>query len=116
MTKRIAMVSVWMVVGVLSACDEATSPCIAFGTVVDIDDNHPNGSHVLEVSSEDVAAGDERSYDIQGNNTGHGHTVTLSAEDFASLQDGDPVTVESSDTGAAGNDHTHTVTISCATE
>jgi hypothetical protein len=76
-------------------------------------DNHPIGSHILEIPAEDVSAGVEETYDIQGDNTGHGHTVTVSADDFVDLDAGSEVMLTSSDTGAPGNDHTHPVTLSC---
>ena len=62
----------------------------------------------------DIAAGVEVTYDIQGNNTGHGHFVTLTAANFTALDAGTTVTLTSSDIGAAGKDHTHDVILSCA--
>lgn len=94
-------------------CGPAESTCMTDGPEAQIADNHPNGDHELDIPAADVAAGAEESYDIQGDNTGHGHTVTVSAAQFETLQEGDSVTVESSDLGAAGNDHTHVVTLSC---
>jgi hypothetical protein len=44
---------------------------------------------------------------------GHGHSVTVSADDFIALDAGIEVTLESSDTGAAGMDHTHPVILTC---
>ncbi|MCA9515135.1 MAG: hypothetical protein KC635_09355 [Myxococcales bacterium] len=81
---------------------------------ITIVDNHPTGSHELEIAASDVSAGETIVYDIQGDNTGHGHTLTVSAEDFATLDAGEVVTLTSSDTGAAGRDHTHDVILSCA--
>jgi hypothetical protein len=61
----------------------------------------------LVIPVSDVTAGVERIYDIQGDNTGHGHTVTVTPDDFTALDAGTVLTLESSDTGAAGQDHTH---------
>ncbi len=92
------------------------STCTTEGVDVVIQDNHPNGDHELVITASDVVAGVEETYDIQGDNTGHGHSVTVTADDFASLQEGTEVTLESTDTGAAGNDHTHGVVLSCPAE
>lgn len=62
----------------------------------------------------DVTAALEVTYDIQGDNTGHGHTVIVTASDFIALAEGDVVIITSSDTGAVGMDHTHEVTLDCA--
>lgn len=65
--------------------------------------------HTLTVSPEDVAAGTEREYDIQGASP-HTHTVIVTAGNFATLATGESVVVTSSrDAG-----HTHSITISCA--
>ncbi len=99
----------------LSACGPAASTCTTEGAEVSIIDNHrtSGGDHQLEVSAEDVNAGVEVTYDIRGDNVGHTHTVAVTADDFADLQVGTSVEIESSDTGAAGNDHTHIVQLSC---
>ncbi len=91
----------------LSACGPAASTCTTEGAEVSIIDNHrtSGGDHQLEVSAEDVNAGVD--------NVGHTHTVAVTADDFADLQVGTSVEIESSDTGAAGNDHTHIVQLSC---
>ena len=100
-----------------TACDsssnEATGLCAENGVTTSIGDNHPSGSHILVIPVSDVTAGVEVIYDIQGNNTGHGHTVTVTADDFTALDAGTVVTLESSDTGAVGQDHTHPITLSC---
>ena len=92
----------------------ATGLCAENGVTTTIEDNHPRGSHVFEVPEADVTEGVEKTYDIQGNNTGHGHTVTVTAADFEALDTGVLVELTSSDTGAAGMDHTHPVTLSCS--
>jgi hypothetical protein len=68
-----------------------------------------NHGHVLTVSQADAAAGQLKSYSIQGTST-HDHTVTVSSGNFATLNAGQMVTITSS----TGNNHTHTVTIRCA--
>ncbi len=113
---------VWIVALALSgltlactACGPAAPTCTADGVDVDIVDNHrtSGGDHKLEISADDVVAGVAQTYDIRGDNTGHTHTVTVSADNFADLQEGISVSLESSDTGAAGNDHTHDIVLSC---
>jgi hypothetical protein len=103
---------------VLAGCsDNITAPefstCVTSGPLVEIADNHPTGSHEMIVSGGDVFAAEEKVYDIRGDNVGHTHTVTVTEPDFLSLQDGDPVTVVSSNNGSVGNSHTHAVTLSC---
>jgi hypothetical protein len=106
-----------LVTALAAACgsddNAGTGLCAENGVTATILENHPNGPHILVVPVEDVAAGVEKTYDIQGNNTGHGHFVTVSADDFADLDAGTVVMLTSSDTGAAGMDHTHPVTLSC---
>jgi hypothetical protein len=96
-----------------SARDDTSLLCEENGVSVTIVDNHPTGSHILAIPASDVAAGVESTYDIQGNNTGHGHTVTVTAEDFAALDDGMVVNLTSSDTGAVGMSHTHNIVLDC---
>jgi hypothetical protein len=60
------------------------------------------------VTAEDVEAGVEKTYNIQGD-AGHDHTVTLTAEHFATLAAGETVTVTSSNEIA----HTHDITVVC---
>jgi hypothetical protein len=79
--------------------------CTDNGTNTAISANH---GHVMTVSKEDVIAGTEKTYDIQGT-AGHPHSVTLTAADFTALQGG-TMAVEVS-TNNAG--HTHTCTVTC---
>lgn len=79
--------------------------CVDNGTTATITDNH---GHTISVSKEDVSAGTEKIYDIEGT-SGHSHTVTVTADHFTTLQDNDSVTIVSSNDG-----HTHSVTITCA--
>lgn len=80
--------------------------CMQNGTVVAIGTNH---GHTMTVPAADVAAGGQRIYQIQGASL-HPHTVTVTAAMFAMLQQNMPVSVVSS----LDNNHTHTVTITCA--
>ena len=102
---------------VAAACGGAGDPsaglCSKNGVTSPIVRNHPNGFHTLAIPASDVRVGRELTYDIQGNNTGHGHTVTLTPQNFAAVDAGSEVTLESSDTGAVGRDHTHTVVLNC---
>jgi hypothetical protein len=94
-------------------CGE-THPCDDNGVTAIIEDNHPSGSHELDIPASDVADGVDVVYDIQGVNVGHGHTVTVTAADFSALDDGQEVTLTSSDTGAVGEDHTHGIVLDCS--
>jgi hypothetical protein len=100
---------------VTTAC-AGGSPCEDNGVTVVIVDNHPTGDHQLVVTADDVLAAEDVTYDIQGDNTGHGHSLTVTAADFADLEAGDEVTLTSSDGGAVGQDHTHDVVLDCDPE
>jgi hypothetical protein len=78
----------------------------SIGSVADISGNH---GHVLEVSAADIAAGADKSYDIQGSSV-HTHQVTLTAAHFEKLAQGQSVVVTSTD----GSAHSHAVTVTCA--
>lgn len=95
--------------------DPGMSTCATLGPVVVIVDNHlpTGGDHELVVPPADVVAGLEKVYDIRGDNVGHTHTVTVTAVHFRSLQDGDPVSITSSNNGPVGIGHVHTVNLSC---
>jgi hypothetical protein len=71
-----------------------------------ITDNH---GHRITVSAEDISAGREKTYDIQGN-SGHPHTITVTAQDFLILFSQGEVVVSST----RDEHHAHDVTISCA--
>jgi hypothetical protein len=84
----------------------AQSQCVEDGTTSTIGMNH---GHVLVVTSDDVAAGVARVYNIQGTSD-HNHTVSLAPGDFAMLQqDRAVMTVSSFD-----DDHDHTIMVACA--
>lgn len=68
-----------------------------------------NHGHTLEVSAADVEMGSEKTYDIQGSSS-HPHFVTVTAEDFGTLQSRRSLTKTS--TTDAG--HAHDVIIQCA--
>jgi hypothetical protein len=67
-----------------------------------------NHGHALEVPLADVVAAADVTYDIQGT-SGHTHSVTLTADQFAMLQEGTPVAV----TSTVGDGHSHEVTVDC---
>lgn len=113
----------WLIVGMLGAtlagCTddpiEPISSCMTQGPAVQILDNHlpSGGDHKLVVPAADVVAALEKVYDIRGDNVGHTHTVTITASNFISLQNGVAVTVVSSNNGPVGFGHEHTVQLSC---
>ncbi len=114
--RHLALWIVALVLALAAACGDdapATGLCAENGVSTTIGENHPNGFHTLDIPVTDVLAAVDKTYDIQGNNTGHGHSVTVTADDFADLDAGAVVTIESSDTGAVGMDHTYTVTLTC---
>jgi hypothetical protein len=67
-----------------------------------------NHGHTLTVPQADVDAAADKSYDITGS-AAHQHTVMVTAAHFATLANGESVTITSS-TDAS---HSHDVTISC---
>jgi hypothetical protein len=73
-----------------------------------IENNHPTGPHILDVPLSDVLAGEEKTYDIQGESS-HTHTVTITAAEFATIAGGGTVTTKSSVTG-----HSHPVEVGCS--
>ena len=80
--------------------------CLANGTNSSISSNH---GHSLTVSSADVAAGTEKTYNITGS-SGHSHSITVSVANFTTLQSNQQISINST----SGGGHTHNVTISCA--
>jgi hypothetical protein len=82
--------------------------CITISMMVSRDPNH-EAAGAERPSTEDVNAGVDRTYNIQGTSA-HPHTFTLTAANFAALAAGDSVeTTTSEDSG-----HTHTVTVQCS--
>lgn len=80
--------------------------CLANGTNSSIGSNH---GHSLTVSSADVNAGAEKTYNISGS-SGHSHSVTVSAANFDTLKNNQQISITSTN----DDSHTHNVTISCA--
>ncbi len=68
-----------------------------------------NHGHSLTVSKADVTAGAEKTYSINGS-SGHAHSITVSVANFSTLKNNQQVIISST----SGNNHTHSVTISCA--
>lgn len=68
-----------------------------------------NHGHTATIPGADVAAGVEKTYNIQGA-SGHPHTIVVTAAMFSMLKAGQSVTVTSSNDAA----HTHNVTVTCA--
>ncbi|MBA3455602.1 MAG: hypothetical protein H0T42_21085 [Deltaproteobacteria bacterium] len=83
--------------------------CSASDATVTIATNHPHGKHALVVSSADVQAGLDKTYDIMGVAV-HTHMVTITAADFTMLKAGGTIMVTS--TAFEGN--MHVITVSCA--
>lgn len=83
--------------------------CLNNGTTVAIEAVHaPN--HTLSVPLVDVVAGIQKTYLLTDNGSGHTHMVTLTAADFANLQNNQGIVEVSS----LNSGHTHSVTVSCA--
>ena len=97
-----------------SSSDDSPPPgggkldCLANGTNSSISANH---GHTITVSSADVNAGAEKTYDITGSGD-HPHSVTVSAGNFNTLKTNQQISVSS--TSGGGDGHVHNVTISCA--
>lgn len=80
--------------------------CLENGTKTTIGSNH---GHSLVVSINDINAGTEKIYSIQGT-SGHNHEVTLTSDNFQSLKDNNSITVSSTN----DDGHIHSVTVTCA--
>ena len=80
--------------------------CEMNGTTVQIGSNH---GHVMTVPKDDIAAGADKTYSMQGS-SGHNHTITVTAAMFAMLAQNMTVT----GTSSSDDSHTHSVTIRCA--
>jgi hypothetical protein len=85
---------------------DAPPAMVCSSTSATISGNH---GHTATVPGADVAAGVEKSYNIQGGSM-HPHTIIVTAAMFTMLKAGQSVVVASS-TDAM---HTHNVTVSCA--
>jgi autotransporter translocation and assembly factor TamB len=95
----------------LNACGQLTGSgtsggdCSSDGTTATIANNH---GHLLTVTAAHVSAGTAKSYNIQGTGD-HNHTVALTAAHFASLLDGEDVSLT-----VTGGGHSHTISIACS--
>ena len=85
--------------------DDGEMGCDAGANATTISANH---GHSVMIPVADIEGGAGGDYDITGSSS-HAHSITLSADDMASLADGMTVTVTSTD----GGGHTHMVTLSC---
>ncbi len=92
----------------VDAGPDGPSGCTATNAAAMIATNHVHSPHALVVSSADVTAGAEKTYDIMGTAT-HTHAITVTAAQFVMLQGGGTIMVTSTD----GIGHTHVVTVSC---
>ena len=80
--------------------------CLTNGTNVTIGTNH---GHVMVVAKADIAAGQAKTYHIQGTSD-HDHTVMLTATQFAQLAADNAIMTESS----VDADHSHLIMVACA--
>lgn len=87
-----------------------TSSCTVHGTVTTVEGDPV---HQLVVPREDVIAGVPRSYHIQGGRD-HDHIVTISAQAFATLQQGQSLRMPSSQSIGSVVSHFHFVDVACA--
>lgn len=105
-------------VGILASCKgssatvdagtDAPAGCTTTDAVCTIADNHTHAPHKLVVTSADVQAGVDKTYDIMGA-ASHTHTITVTAADFAMLKTGGTIM----HTSTVGLCHTHVCTVSC---
>ncbi len=108
----VAAISGFLFIQSCSSSDDAapaptpTANCLDNGTSSSISANH---GHTLSVSKADVMSGVEQTYGIAGT-ASHGHTVTVTADQFLRLKSNQSISVMSTD----NDGHTHSVTISCA--
>lgn len=87
--------------------DPEQADCLANGANAKaISGNH---GHSLLVSKNDIDAGAEKTYSIQGS-SGHGHEITISTANFDKLKNKELLVIEST----SGSSHRHDVTVACA--
>ena len=89
---------------------QAGPDCLSNGAEV----NLGTQSHTMRVPAEDVRAGVEKSYNIQGTDT-HAHFVTLTAEHFAALRANQSITLNSTTdvSGYSNVSHNHRAIVQC---
>jgi hypothetical protein len=68
-----------------------------------------NHGHILGITTADIEAGVDRTYNVQGT-ANHSHTVVITAAMFSMLQANMPI-----QTITMGSNHVHTVQVSCIT-
>ena len=96
------------------AADIATTligpDCLSNGAEV----NLGTQTHTMRVSAEDVRAGVEKTYNIQGTDN-HAHSVTLTAEHFAQLRANQSITLNSTTdvSGYSNVAHNHRAIVQC---
>jgi hypothetical protein len=104
---------------ILGACKDTTTPadapgldappgCVASDASTEIADNHEHAPHTLVVTTEEVQAGIEKTYEIKGT-ANHNHMITVTADQFAMLMGGGTLMILSTEE----LDHDHLCTISC---
>ena len=87
--------------------DPTVADCLTNGAnATAISSNH---GHSLTVSKEDIDAGVDKTYSIQGS-SGHNHTIVVSSDNFNTLKSSKTIKIESS----RDSSHRHDVTVSCA--
>jgi hypothetical protein len=74
------------------------------GISVTINGNH---GHILNITQDDITAGIDKTYDIQGTAT-HTHSVTITAADFTNLKN----KISISETSTTTLSHNHLITVS----
>ena len=74
--------------------------------------NHQHAPHFLAVPFADVAAGMDQTYPLTGNIT-HMHTITVTADQFATLAARGSVMIETTIYTSPDYSHTHYVQIAC---
>lgn len=87
--------------------DAASRSCTMNGTTATIGSNH---GHTITVTMADVTAGVDKTYDITGSSD-HPHMVTVTAANFATLQQNPNGSIMVTSTN--NNAHMHSVTILC---
>jgi hypothetical protein len=103
----------------LVACESSNTPadapgpdspkgCSVTNAVVTIADNHTHAPHSLVVTTADILAGVDKTYDIMGM-ANHNHQITITAAEFATLAAGGMAM----DLSTIALCHTHLVTTSC---
>ncbi len=84
----------------------SNADCLANGTDISIGSNH---GHSLTVSKADVESGVAKTYTIKGTSP-HNHDVSLTAANFTALKSNTALLLTSTN----GDDHSHSVQVSCA--